>query len=684
MSALPGPAYHFRSQAQWARVARSGLPETLCLDPRNGIDAGTVGGCPIVALALSPAGRIYRLDARGVLSIDGAEGPLIGTASRLIAGRQRLWALIGCDKGDRSRLIQIDGETLHILLDIAADGVTDIAPDGRDGLWLLEGRSVRRITDSGGILGERHDLDRPARQIAAAEERVALLSRGGLRLTLLDPATGATLALDLRALAGAEWVGKSAKLHSAGSSFLIAGMRGDGPRFLLIGTGGDLLATGSWRGNVAPVLLAASGNDLAGLFESDGSRRILRFADMLGSGSERRLTPALETREPGDTWLRAEVRARLPERATLRLRWAASGDGDLRHYVGLAVADSTQPMSRRLDRVDALLADHWSPGFTYVGKRHDGEVPLEYFAFPLHAAKGQLLWADIQIRRNNADAEPAIESLVVLHDGVSLMDDLPAIYRGDGDRDGTMRRLVGVLEATTQDIDREIGTLADRLDPERSGAEWLPDLAAMLGLPFHEALPEPMQRALLNAAPAILPQRGTRGGLLALFAALFPGRPVRVIDRTEQLVPLTLGPGLGRRLPALLSGPSIRVPKLNARLVLAKTALCPATACTDAAIAPMPQVLVVAPVTGAERRRYADAVTAMAGEMIPAGVRLRINWTHWRARTGAVPDDVLTMIDVPDPVSLGSGPGLGAGRTTGRRSGRIDGDGVTPAEHRLL
>jgi len=204
----------------------------------------------------------------------------------------------------------------------------------------------------------------------------------------------------------------------------------------------------------------------------------------------------------------------------------------------------------------------------------------------------------------------------------------------------------------------------------------------MLGLPFHDALSSDMQRRLVKAAPAMLARRGTRLGLVAMLEALFPGRPIQVVDRTELLIPVTLGSGSA--LPAMLAGPSIRVPKLNARLVLNKTGLCPANACTDALIAPGPEVLVSIPARVREQLRYRDAVAEMVEAMVPAGVRVRLRWTPWRDHGATPPGDVLTVLDIPEQVSLGVGPALGRARTGGRPAARLDGQGAIPANHRLL
>ena len=398
------------------------------------------------------------------------------------------------------------------------------------------------------------------------------------------------------------------------------------------------------------------------------------------------MTPPLETISPAGTWLRAEVVARLPEGATLGLRWAATADAALAASVEHDLADAKLPMTKRLARVEKLLDGLWSKTFTYVGEPHEGAPPPERFAFPLHAAAGPLLWVDLSIARNTADAAPEIDTLLVIHEARSLMDNLPAIYSGDGDRDGTLRRLVSVLETTTQGMDHRIARLADRLDPDRTSARWLPDLAAMLGLPFHDALTGEMQRRLVKAAPAILARRGTRLGLLAMLEALFPGRPIRVVDRTEQLIPISLGrDGVGgRALPAMLAGPSIRIPRLNARLVLNRTGLCPTDACADPLVAPGPEVLVSIPARVREQRRFRDAVAQMIEAMVPAGVRVRLRWTPWRDHGAVDPGDVLTMIDAPERLSLGAGPALGRARTGGRAAARLDAEGTTPAGQRLL
>ena len=289
---------------------------------------------------------------------------------------------------------------------------------------------------------------------------------------------------------------------------------------------------------------------------------------------------------------------------------------------------------------------------------------VEPYALPLHDAAGNMLWIELALHRNQVAESAEVASLAVHHDAASLIDNLPAIYRGPaGDADGTLRRLVAVLETTTQGIDELISRLACAARPGSDrGPLGPPQLAALLCSASQAELPAGAQRSLLKGARAILAGRGALAGVHALLNAIFGARRFVVVDRSEQLAPIALGGGgfPGSRLPSFLAGPSVRVPKLNARLVLGTTPLCAADN-GDAAIARPPELLVVIPASGTERRRYGAAVRRMLEEMIPAGVRLR---PHWTAMQHGLVDaaDVLTVVAEPLPLRLGDGQALGAAR----------------------
>ena len=677
--------YRFATAAQKKACLTTGLAETLLLDPAAG---ETVPGFPAGKghlLAAAPDGEVFVIDASGRLSGGNGWGPVVKKARRLVVGPARIWVLA------RHRLHQFDRRSLQHLLTLDAGDTKDVAAAGADGLWRLGSGRVERLNADGRPAGEALKMRRRAKAIALAGGTIFLLSRDSERLELRSVADGRAVEIDLYRLLASAGAGVGDRPARVGKAELVQGWdklivwrkRQDGwPEYLVLDDEGSVAARGRGKDGRPIAAIALAGDDLVAAAGSDGMVR--RFAGGAAGDGQRWLTPAMETGSHSCGWLRAEIDARLPEGATLSLSWAALPDEALRQSVEAVQADRSRSAGDRLAIATELLRPYWSPEFTYTGQpAGDGAAAAQRLDFPLEKEAGPFLWIYLKLRRNDAARIPAIDSLTVHHGSERLMDHLPAIFRGSGDADGTLRRLVGVLEATTHGIDRKIGALAARLDPGRTEDRWLPALAATLGLPFDESLTPEMQRRVVAAAGALLVGRGTRGGLAALFEALFPGRPVRIVDRTTQFIPVALGGGgfAGSRLPALLTGPSARAPRLNARLVLGGTPLAPAAG--DGLLAPMPEVLVSIPATGGERRRFETAVRQMAEAMVPAGVRLRLRWAPWRRRLGKVPGDWLAVVDDPPPLRIGDGR-LGRASVGGRRDPQVDATSFGPAGHRLL
>ncbi|MDB5693690.1 MAG: hypothetical protein JWO81_2753 [Alphaproteobacteria bacterium] len=683
------PRYRFATEPQWTRCLATALGETLILEQGKGEQVAAALPAGVRAFAAAPDGELFWVDLAGRLTAGGCIGPELGRVRRLVAGSNRLWARTA------ESVLQTDRRSLQLLLTLDVSGLGDIAAAGGEGLWLLRKRRVWRIDAAGRSMSRGFLLSERAIGLAAADGRLAVLAHGGGRLALIEASDGHSLVIDLDSLVAADETQKgeaaqggftAARITGGRDRFLLQGRWQDGAAgYLLLDTDGSIAARARWSGGTAPFGLALSGADLLAAFGPRRAPELRRFATMAQAGGEVRLTPALDTETLSGGWQRAEVEAWLPESATLAMRWAATSDEGLRATVERAAADPNSADGAKLERIGQLLDGCWSRPFTYVGEA-DGGHAAERFTFPIDAPGQPIAWVELRLMRNGAAAPPRFGALDVLHDGPNLIDHLPAIYRGRGDGDGTMRRLTGVIEATTQDIDARIASLARRLDPERTDAAWLPGLAAMLGLPFDAALEVPMQRRLIGAAPEILAGRGARRGLVALVGALFPGRSVEVVDRTQQLTAIALGGSgfAGDRLPALLAGPSPRVPRLSARLVLGRTALCPTDPCDEGLVAPSPEVAVSIPASGRERHRYDAALRQMLAAMIPAGVRLRLRWIERNGAARAGSTSLPTPIGSPRPLRIGESGPLGAVRIGGRTEPRLDGEGTTPVRHRLL
>lgn len=681
------PTYIFATDEHWAKGLSAGLGRPKLLDVGDGAE---VPGVPHdIRLLAARGGELWYIDAAGHLRTGDLCGPLIPGAVALAVGRSRIWVL------RRDLLFQFDRRTGQQILELSCLTASAMAGDGRDGAWVLcdaaplldDGHNQPRkqavhIAADGHQRGKPMVLSGSVAQLASAGD--ALLTLDGDRLARITGKTWSLPIGDALRDGPVDWARFTPQTLASGRRFvLVAGLwdGNDGPKpgALLIDAEGALVGKLKWRDGT-PTLVASDGGDVLALFDT------LRRFSSLSTGGSLKLTPGLAPEALSGKWLRAEVEARLPLGASLSLRWAAVLDASIadtaQHTIG--GANSELPASLRIASVRYLIAGLWNDALeTYQGlERPPGEpVPLERFSFPLYkAAPGSTVFAELRLETDGA--APELVRLSVIHDSEGLMQYLPPIYRGpSGDADCTIRRLVGVLDTTTHGIDETITALDARLDPMRTAPGRLAALAAMLGLPFDEALTEDMQRRLVASGPRLLETRGTRAGIETLLEALFPGRPYRIVDRAAGLLALTLN---GTTLPGLLLGPSPRQPKLNARLVLNKTPLCPPDGSDDGMVRTSAEVAVTVAATFAERRTLGTALRQMLNALLPAGLRLRLGWSAWRDGMAETAGDVLTVVDSPEDLKLGEGQTLGAARVGGRRDPRIPPDGFVPVGHRLL
>ncbi len=693
-----GKSYFFASAKHWASASIAALSTKLTIDAAQ--NAGPVDPQLTDArlFAIMPDKSITLIDCHGTLRRDDNGYAKFAAPLRLLVDKDRLWVLDDCNAGS---LFLLDGHSFHILERLSLPGLIDAAPDGEGGLWLLAGQSLFRRSRCDQKPVKIINLPGPARAIAAESGRVAWLNAAGDQLYFFDHKSGITHRQDLQSLDPMMCTGEGVALAGGNGLAIVTWTASGEPQtgiggYLSFDIKGELLVRGNFEPQALPqplalpFALAADDRDIVFLVKLEGCVTMSRVEGAARRGGERRLLPTLKLSRPGSNWHRATLTGIVPDDATLSLRWAASDDKSLRLLVENTLANQQALLTDRLATVDALLGPLWSSPIIY-----GGEGDAHGFALPLCGARQAYLWIDIQLLSPASANAPQLHSLRVVHDTDGLMQHLPMIYRDDSDLrqgrrtafdgstrplvDDTMRRLVAVLETGIDGIDRSIAGLAERLDPQATEAKWLADLARMLGLPFHEALSEQMRRDLLGVANKILAQRGTRAGLLTMLTALFPGRLIKVRDRTNQLVPIILGSDriAGNALPRLLTGASVRIPKLNARLVLGRTALCPTTACDDAEISPGPQVLVEIPATPGEQQRLRTAIEQMIEDMVPAGVRAVVRWLPF-GRLAQVTEDALAVLPSGGAMVLDGGLPLGSSPLAGRtKPGKSIGDALS-------
>jgi len=664
-----GRAYRFETQAQWQRCLRMRLPAQHRLATERGELLTTLSAAPRGLIAFA-RDHFAWIGPDGALRRDSScAGPMLGPKARLVASDPYIWAL-----ADQT-LVRIDAVTLQVLNRIAQGGAIDIAADGTGGVWLLTDRAILRLNARGDALSTLA-RSAPADRIAAAGNTLFLLDRASHELVLLRPdGTPRRVALDQ--------VGEGAftatEVQSGSSIVLLTGDWSGAPGLVALDESGDVVFLGQWESE-SPLFVALAGRGLCAVFHEASGWAIRLFDHAIDSGGERLLTPVLESDTLAGDWLRAELVAKLPLGATLSIDWAAIGDEALAAIAQDVLDDDSLAHGERWRKLRAILP--WSDApIIYSGQQDVDPLVAEAFAAPLGEASGNFLWLEFTIHRNEAAQTPEIVSLMVQHDSPGLMDYLPAVYRTPtGDGDGTLHRLVQVMEATFLDFDEEIGKLADRVDPDRTAQRRLAWLAQLLGLPFDDALDTAARQRLLHAAPRILSGRGTRAGVRALLTAVLGDRPYRIADRTEQFIPVTLGGGDcgGTRLPAFLAGPSVRAAKLNARLVLSKTRLGGPDRHDAGPVTRAAELLVLVPVTAAEQRRLGAALRQMVEALIPAGIRLDLRWTNSGRAAG---DAILDVLGGVPMMALGAGMRPGAARLGGSCDPRLRDE--IAAEHRI-
>ena len=322
---------------------------------------------------------------------------------------------------------------------------------------------------------------------------------------------------------------------------------------------------------------------------------------------------------------------------------------------------------QRFARISGLF-DAWSPPVHYTGGDQPGAEP----AAPLFDARAEHLWLRVKLGAPAGVAMPRLSLLRVLYPDRSLMQALPAIYRNEQPRD-FLRALVGVLETTTQGIDRRIATLGRLIDPATADAEWLDYTARWLGLPWDDGLALAQKRALMRAAPAILSTRGTRQALLTLLACLFPQQPpvFRVRDSAD-LAPLRVG---ASALPALLGGLPSSATVLRRKAILGLARL-PDPAAVDAGVSPPARITVDITLPRRQRDQARQWLPALVEALVPVTARALLRWRDaGPAGSGATVGVNLVLAEPPD-ARLGEDATINAARLPGRRIMRLTDAGL--------
>jgi phage tail-like protein len=734
MSLLPNQ-YRFHTEAQW----NTGLARRLAWvgDGLEVTHAWATRAEPVVSdlragpLAIARGGAVYWVEYSRTLrwryrhheqsgAIEVASE--IAAASRLVAGRRWLWT----HSAERAELHRFALDTLTgpetfrlrelLSLDSRCDEleVIDIAADGCDGLWLLLSPSRKPVQllhlSERGKLRSAGDLpycDGVPTAITALTGEVAVLHGDTQRLLFVRTS-------DMTAIA-------EMALATLGRGFQSTCLGGDGVGQVMVGC---TVAGHSGRCTQIDVLRrTASGVDLVGTRAlpaagSSGARAValrqnelaqselwvstahgvLRFGPASQADPDEPqalyLTPVLTSFPSGSVsgWLRADLDVDLPLGTSVTMAYATTSDQQVHDAVVGLAGSSDVAADQRITQIDAALGNALTTtaikfeGASNGSTRTTVSIPL---SIPMGNAPGNntdiWLWVLISISSGAAGPLPTLRGLQVLYPFGSLMDHLPAIFRGPGQFDGFMLDLVGILETTSQGLDTEIGNLARVLDPRHTPAKWLDVLGGWLGLPWDVELDERQKRAILNGAAPLLARRGTRAALAEFLRCLFPAAHIDIIDQAADLQPARVGDAastcLGAPLPAILTGWPSGLAVLGEKSILN----CSHLACglpTEVADAPPPSVLRIdiAASLAAQNATPLDTVQGLLAYLVPAECQPRLRWRPFAGGEPKLEADGTLVLDGPGPGRVGESAQLGYVVLDGHDRATLDAAGLSTEE----
>lgn len=616
MNALPERRYRFDTAAQWnaclfrgadrdAPGARAGMTPLapFSAQPKRipSPDAQSPCVTPAGEVLWHDATRLWRAlpHAHDVLEATTAPWPLV-RATRLVATRDALW-VIGVPRGTLE-CFDLRTLTRRRAVDIASLTLLDLAPLRRGNLLILARRDMPgdppqhlllRL-DCAGAWSELAVLAPSMQPVQLAmlatreSARVALLDADHARLFGVDLALGDAQRRDDRATPlEALW---TVPLGALRTCFAASHLASDGrARFLLAGAEGrdfggqpfvlvldrDATLVDALR-LASPATGVAAGRAQLVVSDADGIAIHARAAiasDMAGAGSSF-ITPLLRAPDSDSEikWQRADIWARLPAGTSIELRYGSPADQPMRDAALRLTADRRLSLAQKFARLESLV-ENWSAPVTFAGTDDTASNTDAPYAFPLLDARVPELWLHVRLRATPRAALPSIARMSVSYAGSALLQQLPAVFRREAVRPGDfLGGLVGLLEASTEELDRRIGGLGSLLHPDSAPPAWLDALADWLGLPWDDALSQTQKRALLRAASVLGAQRGTRTGLALLLQSLFPGTPprFRITDVDVDFGFASLGGRgcCGSALPAVLAGLPRSATVLSRRTIL--------------------------------------------------------------------------------------------------------------------
>jgi len=677
MSPARARAYTFATAAQWDACLFSGADRESTA-ARAGLrpqapyasSARTLASDGAFAPALTPSGELLWRDAGGRLlralprddEADRRTAPLaIAASMRIVANGDGLW--VAGSNPETVECFELDTLARRQVVGIGGARVVDLAADGPHGLLVLVEREerfeiVQLIYGGTPATLARLDATLAPTRLAnlPARRQIFLLDEGGSRLVALRCGAGTPAwTRQLGAFAPC-FVASSLSSDSRGRLFLAGAASADfGATHygLVLDADAELIdrlplaqaATGIAGGHGVLLVSHAEGVDV--------HERATVAGDSAPVAAEL-ITPLLRApdSEAEIPWQRVDAWATLPAGTTLELRYGWSDDTELVERALQLTRDARLSPAQRLAWLRASL-DHWSTPVSFAGSPSRAVVDAQAapLSFPLQDARSGALWVHATLRATPRSALPVLTRMNISYGGSALMQQLPAVFRHTAVQPGDfLGALVGLLEASTQDLDHRIGALGSLVHPNTAPAPWLDELAEWLGLPWDDALTTAQKRALVSHAGELATERGTRRGLVLLLESLFPGQPprFRVRDMDVDFGFVTLGGGArcGSPLPGLLAGLPRSATVLSRKAVLGTARLPCGGAMPSATRQLAGRLRIDLYVDGATQRVARPWLARLLDSTLPSHLRVEL---RWHAAPRGVDAEGERLVDEPQP-----------------------------------
>jgi phage tail-like protein len=166
----------------------------------------------------------------------------------------------------------------------------------------------------------------------------------------------------------------------------------------------------------------------------------------------------------------------------------------------LTVSDAEDCLDTALAAVETALSGQWQ---TIESTSTD---------VLLSEATGRYLTVRLELL-GTPTASPRVNSLRAFWPRQSSLQYLPELYRDDDASAAFLEQLLSVFDVLFTDIERDVESITQYLDPAAVPAEGLPWLAEWIGVDTPTEWPTAATRELLAAGPELHRKRGTRDGL---------------------------------------------------------------------------------------------------------------------------------------------------------------------------